>query len=292
MDQAEKLRNVVKQKKEQRGQNARVITVTSGKGGVGKSNVAVNLAVQLQKRGLRVLVFDADLGLANIEVMFGVIPQYNLSDLIYHGKGMRDIISEGPNGIGFISSGNGIAGMSDLTQEQTRYLARSLRELDQMADVILVDTGAGISSHVLEFVVASPEVILVTTPEPSAITDAYSLLKALYRNPRFHRDETRIGVLVNRVSQMDEGRQVYEKLSSVVGQFLQGELSLIGTIPQDGALERAVRQQKTVSICQPQARSARAFQSVAAGLMGGDAGQPEARGGITRFFYKLWNQNS
>ena len=155
MDQAEKLRSVVKLKKQNYKPDARVITVTSGKGGVGKSNVAVNLAVQMQKMGKRVLVFDADFGLANVEVMFGAIPKYNLADVIYHGKQITEIISEGPMGIGFVSGGTGVTGLGNLTDEQISYLLHCFGELDQMADVILVDTGAGIANHVLEFVLAS-----------------------------------------------------------------------------------------------------------------------------------------
>ena len=132
MDQAEKLRNVVKLKNQVNKPNARVITITSGKGGVGKSNVAVNLAVQMQNMGKRVLVFDADFGLANVEVMFGAIPKHNLSDVIYHGKGIQEIISEGPLGIGFISGGTGVAGLNELPQSQIMYLTKSLAELDEI----------------------------------------------------------------------------------------------------------------------------------------------------------------
>ena len=290
MDQAEKLRNVVKLKNQVYKPNARVITVTSGKGGVGKSNVAVNLAVQMQKSGKKVIVFDADFGLANVEVMFGAVPQYNLGDVIYHGKRMCDIITEGPLGIGFVSGGTGVSGLNDLTKEQVISLTKSLRELDMEADIILVDTGAGISSHVLEFVIASPEVLLVTTPDPSALTDAYSLLKAVYRNPRFLRRETKISVLVNRATSAEEGRQVYDKLNSVVGQFLQGELCYIGLIPQDRALERAVRQQKTVSLDAPSSKSAKAFEKMAASLMDLEQNQTKMPGGISQFFSRFWKQ--
>jgi flagellar biosynthesis protein FlhG len=185
MDQAQQLRNVIKARNQNQIQTARVITVTSGKGGVGKSNVTVNLAVQLQKAGKRVIIFDADFGLANVEVMFGTIPKHNLSDLIFHGKSIRKIITPGPMDIGFISGGSGVIGLNNLYTEQIQFLVRSLSELNELADIILIDTGAGISDQVLKFVMASPEVLLVTTPEPSSLTDAYSLLKALYRNPEF-----------------------------------------------------------------------------------------------------------
>lgn len=131
------------------------------------------------------MILDADFGLANIEIMFGAVPQFNLSDLIYKGKDITEIITWGPGGIGFISGGSGIAGLSNLNREYLAYIIRNLAKLDSIADVIIVDTGAGISDAVLEFLVASSEVLLVTTPEPTSITDSYSLLKALGRHPRF-----------------------------------------------------------------------------------------------------------
>lgn len=288
MDQAEKLRNVVKLKNQNNKPNARVITVTSGKGGVGKSNVAVNLAVQMQKLGKNVIVFDADFGLANVEVMFGAIPKFNLSDVIYRGKGIQEIVSEGPMGIGFISGGTGITGLNDLTQEQVRYLTGSLGELDRLADVIIIDTGAGISSRVLEFVIASPEVLVVTTPEPSSLTDAYSLMKALYKNPKFSPEYTKISVLANRVTSLEEGQNVYDKLDSVVRQFLQGEISYAGMIPQDKELEQAVRQQKTVSIYAPASISARAFEVMASNILNHEQKQVKIPSGIAQLFAKLW----
>lgn len=292
MDQAEKLRNVVKVRNQNNKPNARVITITSGKGGVGKTNVAVNLAVQMQRLGKRVLVFDADFGLANIEVMFGAIPKYNLSDVIYRGKGIREIISEGPMGIGFVSGGTGIVGLNDLTQNQIQYLARTLGELDALADVIIIDTGAGISNHVLEFVMASAEVLLITTPEPSSLTDSYSLLKTLYKNPRFNRQETKISVLANRVTSVEEGRNVYEKLNSVVTQFLTGEIYYAGMIPQDAALEKAVRQQKTVSLSAPSSKSAKAFEVMASNILNNEQKQVRLYSGISNLFSNLWKQNN
>lgn len=291
MDQAEMLRNAVKLKKQVNKPNARVITATSGKGGVGKSNVAVNLAVQMQRQGKRVLVFDADFGLANVEVMFGAIPKYNLGDVIYHGKRISEIISEGPLGIGFISGGTGITGLNNLSQEQVAYMIQSLNELDQLADVIIIDTGAGISNHVLEFVMASPEVLLITTPDPSSLTDSYSLLKALYKNPKFRRQETKVSVLANRVTSAGEGRHVYEKLQSVVTQFLQGEIFYAGMIPQDSALERAVRQQQPVSIYTPASKSARAFEMIASNILNNEQKQEKALLGISQLFSNFWKHN-
>ena len=290
MDQAEQLRNVIKLRNQNNIQTARVITVTSGKGGVGKSNMTVNLAIQLQKAGKRVIIFDADFGLANIEVMFGTIPKYNLSDLIYQGKNIRDIITRGPLDIGFISGGSGVIGLNNLYMEQIQYLVKSLGELNELADVILIDTGAGISDQVLEFVMASPEVLMVTTPEPSSLTDAYSLLKALYRNPNFVANGTTIHVAANKVISNEEGYGVYEKLNYVVEQFLHGSLEYLGMVPQDSALERSVRAQKPVSLNAPNSASARAFEVLAQNLLDGTHNQIQIRWGISQMFSNFWSR--
>ena len=171
MDQAENLRNIIKKQNLKNITNSRVIAVTSGKGGVGKSSTSINLAVQFTRMGKKVIILDADFGLANIEVMFGVIPKYNLSDLMFAGKELDEIITEGPEGIRFISGGSGIAKLVNLDKEQVRRLVNKLSELEGMADVIIIDTGAGISPAVMEFLVASPETILVTTPETTSITE-------------------------------------------------------------------------------------------------------------------------
>ena len=268
MDQAAQLRNVIKMRSQsEEAAKARVFTITSGKGGVGKSNVAVNLAVQFRKLGKRVVIFDADLGLANVEVMFGSIPKYNLSDLIYRGKTMKEIMTPGPLDIGFISGGSGIMALNNLSRDQITYLVRSLSELDQLADVVLIDTGAGISDSVMEFVLASAEILLVATPEPSSLTDSYSLLKALFRNPNFPQDEAEIHVIANKVLSAEDAAAVYEKLDTVVHQFLKGDIHYLGMIPQDTMLEKAVRQQKTVSLLYPEAESAKAFEVLAKNLL-------------------------
>lgn len=189
MDQAERLRDIVKQQNSINERQARVITVTSGKGGVGKSSISVNLAISFAKQGKKVIIFDADFGLANIEVMFGAIPKFNLADMIFNGKEFKDIIVSGPMDIGFVSGGSGINRLANMTKDQVMYLVYKLRELEKMADVIIIDTGAGISDSVLEFVMASSEVILVTTPEPTSITDSYALLKSLNAKSGFNKGD-------------------------------------------------------------------------------------------------------
>ena len=283
MDQAEKLRSIVK-KNQKNTPKAQIFTVTSGKGGVGKSNVVVNLAVQMQRRGKKVIIFDADFGLANVEIMFGAIPKYNLSDVIYRGKTIQEIITPGPLGIGFISGGSGIIGINNLSKDQLKFL------LDELADVIIIDTSAGISDNVLEFVMASPEILLLATSEPSSLTDAYSLLKALHRNEEFRQAETKIKVISNRVASEEESMGIFEKLNAVVGQFLNGNLEYLGMIPQDIAMEKAVRQQQPVSILYPEAKSSKAFEILTDCLIDGAVVPIQEKKGIlqllSRFIFK------
>lgn len=281
MDQAEQLRNLIKAESLERPE-ARVITVTSGKGGVGKSNTAINLAVQFRKMGQRVIILDADFGLANIEIMFGAVPKHNLCDLIYQGKNIKEIITWGPMEIGFISGGSGIAGMANLSKEYLNYIIRNLVELDSIADVIIIDTGAGIADVVLEFLVASGEILLVTTPEPTSITDSYSLLKALSRHPRFSPEESPIKMIANRVEDKAEGAALFEKLNAVVARYLKMPISYLGAVPQDSQLSRAVMQQVPVSIQHPQAKASQAYAEIAAKLTGKE--MPAQKRGMAAFF--------
>ncbi|MBD5550737.1 MAG: MinD/ParA family protein [Lachnospiraceae bacterium] len=283
-DQAEKLRNIIKAQSQPRRQAARVITVTSGKGGVGKSNTAINLAIQFRKMKQRVIILDADFGLANIEIMFGTVPKYNLYDLIYQGKNIKDIITWGPMEVGFISGGSGIVGMANLNKDYLNYIIQNLVELDSMADVIIVDTGAGISDAVLEFLVASNEILLVTTPEPTSITDSYSLLKALNRHSRFSPDYTSINVLANRVRNGEEGKMLYQKLNAVVTRYLSISAEYLGHVPQDDQLSKAVMQQMPVSIQNPAAKSAMAYRGIAMKLMNEEEGSTKVKRGMMAFF--------
>lgn len=283
MDQAEQLRNIIKANSQPRPL-ARVITVTSGKGGVGKSNTSINLAIQFRKMGQRVIILDADFGLANIEIMFGAVPKHNLCDLIYQGKNIREIITWGPMEVGFISGGSGIAGMSNLSRDYLTYIIQNLAELDAIADIIIVDTGAGISDAVLEFLVASGEILLVTTPEPTSITDSYSLLKALNRHPRFSIQNSQIKVIANRVDKEEEGASLFQKLNTVVTRYLKLPITYLGAVPQDIQLSRAVMQQMPVSIQNPAAKSSIAYEKIAKILMNKEADMQIKKRGMAAFF--------
>lgn len=282
MDQAEQLR-IIKASKHSRPL-ARVITVTSGKGGVGKSNTAINLAIQFRKMGKRVIILDADFGLANIEIMFGAVPKHNLCDLIYQGKNIREIITWGPMEVGFISGGSGIAGMSNLSRDYLSYIIQNLVQLDSIADIIIVDTGAGISDAVLEFLVASGEILLVTTPEPTSITDSYSLLKALYRHPRFTEETTKVKMIANRVEKEEEGEVLFSKLNAVVARYLKVPMTYLGCVPEDVHLSRAVMQQVPVSLQNPGARSTAAYERIAQRLLDREEEERQPKRGMAAFF--------
>ena len=286
MDQAEQLRNIIKAATQSRPL-ARVITVTSGKGGVGKSNTSINLAIQVKKMGQRVIILDADFGLANIEIMFGTVPKHNLCDLIYQGKKIQEIITWGPMGVGFISGGSGIAGMANLSRDYLSYIIQNLAELDAIADIIIIDTGAGISDAVLEFLVASGEILLVTTPEPTSITDSYSLLKELSWHSRFSTENTQIKMIANRVEKEEDGQVLFNKLNAVVARYLKIPFSYLGAVPYDNLLSKAVMQQQPVSLQNPTAKSSLAYEAMAAKLM--DREVPVPKRGMAAFFSHIVN---
>ena len=289
MDQAEQLRNIIKANPINQKPLARVIAVTSGKGGVGKSNTSINLAIQMRRMGQRVIILDADFGLANIEIMFGAVPKYNLGDLIYQGKNIREIITWGPGEVGFISGGSGIAGLSNLSRDYLEYIIRNLAELDTIADIIIVDTGAGISDAVLEFLVASGEILVVTTPEPTSITDSYSLLKALKRHPRFSEKASQVKVIANKVDSQNEGQALFNKLNAVVSRYLKLPITYLGAVPQDNQLSKAVMQQMPVSIQAPTAKSALAYEAIAAKLMNRELNKNMVKRGMAAFFSHIVN---
>ena len=286
MDQAQQLRNIVKAGTINKPPRplARIITVTSGKGGVGKSNTAINLAIQFKKLGKRVIILDADFGLANIEIMFGAVPKHNLSDLIYQGKNIKEIITWGPGDVGFISGGSGIAGLSNLSRDYLVYIIQNLAQLDALTDIVIIDTGAGISDAVLEFLVASGEIILVTTPEPTSITDSYSLLKALNSHPRFQREYSAVKMLANKVLGDNDGQMLYNKLNAVVQRYLKLPMEYLGPVPNDNQLVKAVMQQTPVSLAVPNSKSAQAYSTIAMKLMDKEAEGLVNKRGMAAFF--------
>lgn len=291
MDQAEQLRNIIK-RQNRKEHLARVITVTSGKGGVGKSNVSVNLAIQLSRLGKRVVILDADFGLANIEVMLGVRPEYSLADMMFHGKTLKDVVSSGPEEIGFISGGSGLRELTNLNRDQIQSIIRMMYELDNIADVVIIDTGAGISDSVIDLVLASSEVLLVATPEPTSITDAYALLKTLCRHEDFYENSMKIQMIANRAHEYQEGKELFDKLDAVVEKFLKMKMEYLGYIPYDEKLPKSVMRQQPVTIAYPNSASSRAIFELAMCLENGGSGQETIRGrGLSGLFTKMFRSS-
>lgn len=296
MDQAESLRNMIRQhnqaanKEPAEEKTARIIAVTSGKGGVGKSNTSINLGLNMSKRGKKVIILDADFGLANIEVMFGVSPKYTLADLMYNDMELEQIISRGPEGIGFISGGSGIAKLANVETEDIKKVVSKLSRLSNLADVVIVDTGAGIAPSVLEFLAASPEVILVTTPEPTSIYDAYALIKALNLYEGYDKNYTKVRLVANKVMSSKEGVILHEKLNSVSQRFLSMNIELLGCIPQDNCISKSVMKQTPVSLMYPTSAAAKAYADITDKLLQSDNEGMDDNRGVRSFFGKLFRR--
>ena len=239
--------------------NARVITVASGKGGVGKSNFSVNLALQMCKLGKRVVIVDADFGLANIEILLGVAPKHSVSDVLAGKVGIEDALTKGPHGCLFLSGGTGLSALNEVTDSQLRRLTNGFLSLDSQADCIIIDTRAGLSNAVINFAKAAEDIIIITTPDPTAIADAYSLIKSLKKTML---ELDRLKLVVNCASNKDEAMEVFGKLNAVSQRFLSIELGLLGVIPYDPYLVKAVRRQKPVSIIYPFSESANSINEI------------------------------
>lgn len=253
MDQAQGIRQMKAQ------HPVRVIAVTSGKGGVGKSNVTINLAVTLAQSGERVMVMDADMGLANIDVLLGLSPGLNLSHVVNGECSLEETIIDGPAGIKIVPASSGVSAMSDLTPAQNAGVIRSFSELTEPVDTLLIDTAAGLSDSVVSYTRAAREVIVVVCDEPASITDAYAMVKVMHRDygvERFH-------VLANQAHGASQGRELYNKLARVSERFLDVTLDYLGCIPYDECLKKAVQKQKSVVEAFPRSQSATAFKQIA-----------------------------
>lgn len=293
-DQANRLREIVskvnndniKTSIEALKTNAKVITVTSGKGGVGKTNITVNLAITLSKLGYRVVVIDADLGLANIDVVLGTMPKYSLVDVIKNGKNVLDVLCTGPNKVKFISGGSGVEDLTRLTQLELESFVRNIGLLDKIADIILIDTGAGISENVVRFVMAADDVVVVTTPEPTATTDAYALIKAIgVRNKN-----KSIKLIINRTETAIEAQTAMQKLNNVSRKFLEVKLQFLGYVHNDVFVPKAVKQQKPFVLLYPECTASKNLSDIAKKLIKEPANHVGDLG-IKGFFNKFFASN-
>ena len=293
-DQAERLREIISSIKNYKDDEkrtgmltdkpgSRVIAVTSGKGGVGKTNFTVNLAIKFAQMGLRVVIIDADLGLANVDVVMGKMSKYNLSDVINSNKNILEILEEGYDGVKFVSGGSGVQELVKLNRTQLVDLLMKLGKLDEEADVILIDTGAGLSENVISFVHAAREVILVTTPEPTSITDAYALIKTIT-----HKDKTKnIKVVVNRADNAAEAFNILDKLNIVTQKFLGVKLQKLGYILNDNCVTKAVKIQQPFVISFARSEASRNMNDIALTLMDNKELNPSSVSGIKMFINKL-----
>ncbi|HRD48363.1 MAG: MinD/ParA family protein [Candidatus Competibacter sp.] len=257
----------------------RVVCVTSGKGGVGKTNITVNLALALSLQNQSVMVLDADLGLANVDVILGLHPLYNLSHVIDQERTLEEVIVTGPNGIRIIPASSGIKRMAELTSDENAGIVNAFSELNDSLDIMLIDSAAGIADSVVTFSRAAHDVIVVVCDEPASITDAYALIKLMsqeYSVDRFH-------ILANRVATAQEGRELFAKLVKVSDRFLDVTLSFFGTIPEDAQLRKAVQAQRAVVDAFPGSRSAEAFHRLAAQMIGRWP-MPRTASGYLQFF--------
>jgi len=237
----------------------RVITVTSGKGGVGKTNISVNMSVALAASGQNVLLMDADLGLANVDVLLGLQPAYNLSHVVNGERSLEEVMVTGPEGLRVIPASSGLKNMAELSHAEHAGLIRAFSELSFNPDVLVIDTAAGVSDSVVTFSRASHEVIVVVCDEPASITDAYATIKLLSRDHGLYR----FRIVANMVRSSQEGVELYKKLVKVTNHFLDATLDYMGAVPYDDYLRKAIQKQRSVVDAYPRSKASIAFKKLA-----------------------------
>ena len=242
-----------------RTSNTRVIAVTSGKGGVGKTNIVANLGYAFCRMGQRVLILDADLGLGNLDVLLGLAPKYNLSHVLMGEKSIGEIIVEGPGNLLILPASSGIQELTQLSQNQKIQILRELDQVIDSVDILLIDTAAGISSNVMDFNVTAHEIIVVVSPEPTSITDAYALMKVL----SLKYAEKCCKVIVNLAGTSQQGREVFRQLNLVAERFLEMTIDYLGSVLFDANITRGVKQQRLVSDLYPDTRASQCFSDLA-----------------------------
>ena len=305
-DQAEKLREIVRNKKEnaQSGSSkhsssakagvktssyavsdkARIITVTSGKGGVGKTNLSVNMAIAFARLGKKVVVMDADLGLANVNVMLNMIPKYNLYHVIKKQKTMREILVETEYGISIVAGASGFSQIANMGEEDRKLFISELDTLSN-ADIIIVDTSAGVSSNVLDFIAAADDAVILTTPEPTAITDAYGIIKIIATEY----DSLNMGLklVVNRAKGAAQAKNVADRMINIAGQFLNLKVDYLGFIYDDQAVQHAVLRQKPFMVVDPKSKASICVQHIVDRM---DRNKPGVSSGFGAMLRRLFGQ--
>ncbi|MDR5658248.1 MinD/ParA family protein [Serpentinicella sp. ANB-PHB4] len=278
-DQAMKLRELINNKSKL-GNDTRIVCVTSGKGGVGKTNFTINFAIALSNMNKRVVIIDADLGLANVDVVLGTFSKYTLLDVIKTDRSVKEIMTDGPNGIKIISGGSGILDLVDLPQAHIDRIVEKIEEICQYADIILIDTGAGLSKSVMSFVLASQETIIVATPEPTSMTDAYAMIKTISNTG----NSTNIKVVINRAETPNEGSVTFEKLEKACEKFLGIKIKKLGFVVEDYHVSKAVKLQNPFILQFPKSNISKNIISIANKFSGESHKQRTELGG---FFNKV-----
>ncbi len=285
-DQAETLREIMRQRGRESddARKTRIITIASGKGGVGKTNIATNLSLAYAAMGQKVVLMDADLGLANVNVVLGIIPKYNLYHVIRKQKQMRDILMDTDYGIQIVAGASGFAKIANLTEDERQSFIEELQQLSH-ADVIIIDAGAGVGNNVLAFVAAADEAIIVTTPEPTAITDAYGIIKIIATEV----DNLNLGLklVVNRVKSVTEGKKVAERVINIAGQFLNLKIDYLGYVYDDQSVQQAIIKQKPFLLMDPRSKASTCVQQIAGRL---ERVEYREGGGVGQFLKRLFGR--
>ena len=281
-DQAESLRQLARAAG-RLARRARVVTVTSGKGGVGKTNLSVNLGIALVRQGLRVAVVDADLGLANVDIVLGVDPHRTLADLLYDDHSVEDVLIDASGGLKVLAGASGVHQLASLPAVEMRRLLQHIERLDSLFDVILIDTGAGIGPNVINFALASEEVFVVTTTDPSALADAYAVIKVV----TLRQGAPRLRVIVNMAPNAAEGQATFRRLQAATERFLGFKPELLGIVPRDEAVYRAAVRQIPFVLASPSVAASQAVEAMARRIAGAPEVEVTGLGGLLRRLLKL-----
>ena len=295
-DQASRLRSLIEERAEEEAQsrrvgelyfnvdeNTRVIAITSGKGGVGKTNLAVNLAVGLQQAGQKVLLIDADIGMANVNLLMGSVTNRSLLDLLEDGVELEDVVENGAAGVKYISGVAGVEAALGVNRLEQKKLHKKLSRCSELANIIIIDTGAGLNRNVIEFVLAAEEVLLVTTPEPTALADAYAVIKAYST----YTDRRNIKLVVNRIHDEEECVEVVEKINQTTKKFLDVAIDCLGYIYDDKAVIEAVHGQVPFVLANEKSPAARCIFELVKSLLSGKE-MASVSAGWRSFLYRLF----
>ena len=308
-DQAEKLREIMRKKRSnsvketpaevkndkkdnshqtepipKKTNKTRIITITSGKGGVGKTNVSVNMALAYARLGKKVVVMDADLGLANVNIMLNMVPRFNLYDMIRKGKTMKEIMVETDYGISIVAGALGISQIANLSDTERQNFIEELNTLS-FADIIIIDTSAGVSSNVLDFIAAADDAVIITTPEPTAITDAYGIIKIIATE--YDNLDMELKLVVNRVKGAVEAKKVADRMTNIAGQFLNLKVEYLGFIYDDPVVSQAVLRQRPFLVIDPKCKASICVQHIVGKM---EKSEIRETGGFASMFKRLFGK--